>query len=543
MVRKISVVVLLIAAALIFPIHIYAAGDVASGNDCGVDWRVTSDNCLIIGAEGSVQSLSFGERIDGSEMFPWASFAGSIKSVRFSGTVRGYGDLSGMFESLNQLENIDFKGFDTSETTSMFNMFFGCSNLKTVDMSGLDTKNVTNMQGMFWNCKNLVSADMAGLDARNVEVMKALFYNCRSLRDINLSGIRTGNLIEIDNMFNKCSKVVKLDLSGIKTDKVTEMEGLFNECTSLKELNIDGFKTSNVRSMDFMFYGCRNLRIINCSRFDTAKAEDMDSMFGGCSGLTSLDLSNFDTGNVRSMWSMFEGCSKLSELDLSSFNTSRVTVMASMFKGCSKLKTLDLSGFDTGKTERVDEMFEGCSNLTFLDISSFDLSKKRILFEETQYIWDPVNTDNMLTGTNIDEIRTPLKLYGSVALPYLMEDMNNKYFTALPQSKDKSITLKRVKKLRKLKTPTLTAEKTRLTVRWKKAAYKITGYEIQYCTSKDFKSGKKTLVVNGSKTSKKISKLKSGKKYYIRMRAYRKYNNKKYYSYWSRLKAVTTKKK
>ena len=43
-------------------------------------------------------------------------------------------------------------------------------------------------------------------------------------------------------------------------------------------------------------------------------------------------------------------------------------------------------------------------------------------------------------------------------------------------------------------------------------------------------------------TSSTIKKLKAKKKYYVRIRTYKKVNGKTYYSGWSKAKNVTTKK-
>ncbi len=78
---------------------------------------------------------------------------------------------------------------------------------------------------------------------------------------------------------------------------------------------------------------------------------------------------------------------------------------------------------------------------------------------------------------------------------------------------------------------------------WKKNTTQTTGYEIQYSTNKNFKNSNKTVTVSKNKTtSKTVSKLKGKKKYYIRIRTYKKVGNKKYYSSWSTSKNVTTKK-
>ncbi|MCD7886272.1 MAG: leucine-rich repeat protein, partial [Clostridiales bacterium] len=78
----------------------------------------------------------------------------------------------------------------------------------------------------------------------------------------------------------------------------------------------------------------------------------------------------------------------------------------------------------------------------------------------------------------------------------------------------------------------------KMTVKWKKNA-KATGYQIQYSTSSSFSSGNKTVTVSGAKNvSKTISSLTKGKKYYVRVRAYKTVSGTKYYSAWSGTKNV-----
>ena len=88
----------------------------------------------------------------------------------------------------------------------------------------------------------------------------------------------------------------------------------------------------------------------------------------------------------------------------------------------------------------------------------------------------------------------------------------------------------------------LSAKDNGFTVKWKKKT-KITGYQIQYSTSSKF-SMKNTKIVKIKKAktvSKKITDLKSSKKYYVRIRTYKIVNKKTYYSNWSKKKCVTTK--
>lgn len=81
-------------------------------------------------------------------------------------------------------------------------------------------------------------------------------------------------------------------------------------------------------------------------------------------------------------------------------------------------------------------------------------------------------------------------------------------------------------------------------VTWKQIYKDITAYEVQYSTSNKFsKKATKTVVVKGKgNTSKTISKLKSKKTYYVRVRAYTdQTNNEKLYTPWSKTVKVKVK--
>jgi len=89
----------------------------------------------------------------------------------------------------------------------------------------------------------------------------------------------------------------------------------------------------------------------------------------------------------------------------------------------------------------------------------------------------------------------------------------------------------------------LTKGKKQFKVTWKKQKKQTSGYEIQYSTNKKFKSGNKKVKIKKNKTtSSTVKKLKAKKKYYVRIRTYKTVNGKTYYSGWSKVKNVTTKK-
>lgn len=86
------------------------------------------------------------------------------------------------------------------------------------------------------------------------------------------------------------------------------------------------------------------------------------------------------------------------------------------------------------------------------------------------------------------------------------------------------------------------AQNKAFTVKWKKKSG-ITGYQIQYSTNSKFnkKNSKTIKIKQAKKISKKITGLKSSKKYYVRVRTYKVVKKKISYSSWSKKKCVTIK--
>ncbi len=85
----------------------------------------------------------------------------------------------------------------------------------------------------------------------------------------------------------------------------------------------------------------------------------------------------------------------------------------------------------------------------------------------------------------------------------------------------------------------LTGRKAQIT--WKRNS-NVTGYEIQYSVNKNFRSSGKKTVQKASATKYTLTKLQKNKTYYVRIRTYKKAGTKKYYSSWSKVKAVRIRK-
>ncbi len=103
----------------------------------------------------------------------------------------------------------------------------------------------------------------------------------------------------------------------------------------------------------------------------------------------------------------------------------------------------------------------------------------------------------------------------------------------------------------KVKKPTVTVKNAsgtkltngtkKLTVKWAKKTTQVTGYQIQYSTSKSFSSVKTKTVTKNSTTSTALTGLKAKITYYVRVRTYKTVNGVKYYSGWTTVKSAKTK--
>ena len=93
----------------------------------------------------------------------------------------------------------------------------------------------------------------------------------------------------------------------------------------------------------------------------------------------------------------------------------------------------------------------------------------------------------------------------------------------------KKAVVKRVKSLGK--------KKIKITV--KKSSEQVSGYEVILSTKKNFKNAKK---ITTKKNVVTVKKLKAGKKYFVKVRAFKKVGNKKIYGNYSTVKKVIVKK-
>ncbi len=163
--------------------------------------------------------------------------------------------------------------------------------------------------------------------------------------------------------------------------------------------------------------------------------------------------------------------------------------------------------------------------------------------EETDFFFDPGPLgDNaayrsvsvIVKGTKQDEVKDSkpaTKPSESATTPS----------TTQPTTKPSTTKNTKTVKPKKTSIKKLSKGKKKFTVTWAKVSG-VKGYQIQYSSDKKFKKNNKSVTVTKQKSTKAtVKKLKSKKKYYVRVRTYKTVNGKKIYSSWSKAKSVKTK--
>lgn len=122
--------------------------------------------------------------------------------------------------------------------------------------------------------------ELAGLDTSNMSTMAQMFYYCDGLRSLDVNNFNTGNITNMRYMFYACTNIINLNLSNFNTDRVTDMSYMFANCERLLSLDIRNFNFNNVSSYTGMFNSVpSNCEIIvaddNAKRWITSKFSNL----------------------------------------------------------------------------------------------------------------------------------------------------------------------------------------------------------------------------------------------------------------------------
>lgn len=296
------------------------------------------------------------------------------------------------------------------------------------------------------------------------------------------------------------------------------------------------------------FEGSNNEKITSLTLSPNVKSVD---------GLSDIKtLASVNLANVEKIESgAFSGCSALNNVVIPA---SVKTIGESAFSGCSALSSVTFNEgvkkigryafYNTAlKAAILPASVVSIGNYAFGYVESFDTNTA-----------DPYDTTNVLAdgfvmGGKSVEAANYAAING-IAYYDMTKGCPHAYVvTTVPATvfaKGKKIstcplcgnTITKSIKKKTFKISSLKAAKKALTVK-AAAQAEMKGYQVQYSTSKKFKkkTTKTVKVATKKKLNKKIKGLKSGKKYYVRVRAYKMNGKKTVYSAWTAKKSVKVK--
>ena len=296
------------------------------------------------------------------------------------------------------------------------------------------------------------------------------------------------------------------------------------------------------------FEGSNNEKITSLTLSPNVKS------VGGLSDIKTLASVNL--ANVEKIESSaFSGCSALNNVVIPA---SVKTIGSSAFSGCSALSSVT---FNEGVKKIGRYAFYNTAlkaavlPASVVSIGNYAFGYVENLDANTADPYDTTNVlaDGFVMGGKSAEAANYAAING-IAYYDMTKGCPHAYVvTTVPATvfaKGKKIstcplcgnTITKSIKKKTFKISSLKAAKKALTVK-AAAQAEMKGYQVQYSTSKKFtkKTTKTVKVATKKKLNKKIKGLKSGKKYYVRVRAYKMNGKKTVYSAWTAKKSVKVK--
>lgn len=471
-------------------------------------------------------------------------YTGKAEHVEIPGTVTAIGELA--FSECDFLKSVVIPGTVKSIGTSAF---YGCNTLGSVRLNtGLES-----IGELAFYASGVSSISIPG----SVKKLSfSAFMACKSLKRVTIAEGTT----ELGSaVFNGCSALEDVELPGTLTVIGSKA---FGSCTSLKSITIPkGVKTIG----NTAFQMCTNLTSVFIP--ETVKEMGKD-VFKKCGKLTIYGKkgsyietwakeNNIPFGNVRNISSceitvhpdsyVWDGKEKTPEVTIKdgSYTLKEKTDYTLEYRNNINPGTATVvitgTGKYTGTVEKTFTIYDKEKESQTLD---YRKSYNKIYGDKSFNLNVRVKKgDGFLTYGSSDKKVAAVDKKGKVTIKgtgiatiTVKAEETDKY-----REKTVKIAVKVKPEKAVIKSLNMVKGK-KLKVTWKKDK-RAAGYEIQYSTDskfKDKKVTKTTIVKNKNTASKTFSKLKEGRKYYVRIRSYKniKVNGKsqKLYGAWSNKK-------
>ena len=134
-----------------------------------------------------------------------------------------------------------------------------------------------SLRAWFALMENMTSCDVSNLDTSDTQSIWDMFYNCRSIQFLDLSSFDTTDM-NIGCAFHDCVSLKTVDLSGWVVSSATRLDYMFCGCRSLATIkgDIEHWDVSNVNDMTSTFDYCRELKI-DCSDWNVSRVSKFEN--------------------------------------------------------------------------------------------------------------------------------------------------------------------------------------------------------------------------------------------------------------------------
>ena len=467
----------------------------------------------------------------------------SLTSITIPDSITSIGDNA--FYNCSSLTSVTIPDSVTSIGSYAF---YGCNSLEKITLpfvgQNADGTGFTNFGYIFGAC------DDSYPEYDNFKFVSS------SLKEV----VITGSNSIAEDAFYECKSLTSISFTG---NVRVFGEWAFSYCTGLKKVTIP--KTCK-RISSWAFYDCVNLSDVYYCDSKSAKnnitiehgndpLDDADWYYNSCIGTKSHNYNNSCDkscnvcGAIRTIKHTYtNSCDKTCDVCKATRNIYHTYSNAcdKTCNVCKATRTVPAHKYTTittkatlAKNGKVVKKCKVCgkvaSTTTIKYVKSFKLST-------TSYTYNgKVKTPSV---TVKDSAGKTLKKNTDYTVSYASGRKNVGTYKVTIKMKGKYSGTKTLTfKINPVKTSVskLTAGKKSITVNISKKSTQVSGYQVQYSTSKKFTSAK-TKTISSYKTTKYTLKSLSAKKtYYVRVRTYKTVSGKKYYSGWSTYKYVKTK--
>ena len=276
---------------------------------------------------------------------------------------------------------INLSSFDTSNVTSMENMFSNTMNVKKLDVGYFDTSKVTNMNYMFYsNAKLEYIVDVDNFDTSNVTNMEVAFGYNKMLKKLKITKWDFSKAENVSNLFNQngyYSGTLDFTVKNMSVPSVTKFNYVFYN------LGFNSFKT--------------NIDIENIEAINATEAKSLSNASGYSSIKSNMIFKNINLSNSTDSSYMFNELARtgndinisISDVNIEKHTGSYNNLFSSIGAGSKENLNLNIDNININSATRTYSIFSdicyscGSANIKVNNIKLNSLTSLDNLFDSS----------------------------------------------------------------------------------------------------------------------------------------------------------------